>query len=347
MTGVLRAGPGSGVVYLDLKMDDEGQREYTVRYLIQSNVKSKTTHFGDGPKVIATTPGLPLIGTPYRFGYDFDLWAYRTPYAKATPYKSKNDRVEYWLLEHKYSTRPRSRDSCSVAEIGDPILEPQRTSGSFQNDSKEVSSDKDGNLIRSSSHERIHGAQVEFDFARPTVVIQQNVINLQLDLISKLINTVNKVDLWGLGERKIKLSNVTWERMLNGICYYYYSRTFEFHIDFDTFDRTDIMDDGTKVLKGHWENPKTAPWWKVDANMNADKPQDYMRAIDVPGNLMNVLLNGEGMPLKDDEDPVPIPLINDSGGPKAVAYYPDTIDWNNNPTTPVDYWFLLGVPKTL
>jgi len=106
-------------------------------------------------------------------------------------------------------------------------------------------------MIKSSSHEQIRGRQVEFDNNKPSVTIRQNVAALGLSTFSQMVDTVNSVPMWGLGTRRIKLSNAPWERKYYGRCHVYYTRTFEFDIDYKTFDR-DAVDEGTKVLHGHW-----------------------------------------------------------------------------------------------
>src|SRR5690606_22693106 len=97
--------------------------------------------------------------------------------------------------------------------------------------------DRYGNPIKSSSHEQFRGSNVEFDANRPTVWVDQNVSSLGLATFASMIDCVNDRPLWGLPKRRIKLSNVTWERKMYGTCRFYYTRKLEFDIRYDGFDR--------------------------------------------------------------------------------------------------------------
>ena len=225
-----------------LNRNDEGHREYTITHVVEADVL-------DGPNVVMNTPGLPLIGSTWAFDNDSDPWAFCTGHMIAAPIVRK-EKGKWWEVTQKFSTAKFAR--CQDTPIDDPLLEPPRVSGSFVKYTREVVKDKDGNLIKSSSHEIFRGPSVEFDHNRPTVQIGQNVPILELDVFSEMVDTLNDAPLWGLTARKIKLSNVSWERVYQGSCSPYYVRNFDFDVDFNTFDR-DVLDEGTKVLRGHHE----------------------------------------------------------------------------------------------
>lgn len=236
------AGEGAaGLHEWGMTRDDDGHRMLWVTHLVE------TDDVRDGPFVVFNTPGLPLTGSVWGHGNDLDFWAKCTPKLEVKRYKAKpGDPSKEWTVKNFYSTKPLRR--CQDESIEDPLLEPQRVSGSFTKRTELISQDKDGNAIRSSSHERLLGPNMEFDKNRPTVSVSQNVTALGLDTFAAMVDTLNDAPLWGLAVRSVKLSDVSWERLIYGTCDYYYRRTFEFDIDFSTFDRT-VYDEGTLKLK--------------------------------------------------------------------------------------------------
>lgn len=292
--------------------DRDGHRRYMITHLVRADIL-------DGPQVVMNTPGLPLVGSIWDFDNDLDAWAFCTPGMTATPLV-KNEPNKDWKVDQVFSTEPRIR--CQDEQIEDPLLEPQRISGGFVKYSQEIVKDKDGNLIKTSSHELFRGAAIEFDHNRPTVEISQNVSLLELDVFSEMVDTVNDATLWGLGPRKIKLSNVSWQRLLFGLCDFYFIRTFEFDIDFGTFDR-DLLDEGTKVLRGHAQTCGTgtgsgtgseANVWLLDGNPDPTNPLDFVRYKDCHGENLRTLLDGTGKPLTASGSPVFV----------SVKYYPES-----------------------
>lgn len=236
MAGVLLGRYGWGMT-----QDKEGHREYWITHLVE------TTDTEDGPTQVMFTPGLPYIGAIWVPGNDTDAWATCHPNASITVHKGKDGNPHnFWLVKNNFSTKPLHR--CQDESIEDPLLEPPRVSGSFVNQKKLISQDKDGNAIRSSSHERILGPSMEFDHALPTVSISMNKASLGLVSFAAMVNTVNNAPLWGLATRSIKLSNVSWERLVYGTCGFYYRETYQFDIDYSTFDRQ-VYDEGMMELK--------------------------------------------------------------------------------------------------
>ena len=303
--------------------DEEGHRTYKITHQV-------TAAIADGPQRVMCTPGLPMIGSVWMFGNDVDLWAMCHPQLRITPRLTKEPN-RLWDVEQTFSTKPLSR--CQDTEIEDPLLEPQKVSGNFVRYMSKVEKDYNGDWIKNSSHEKLRDIDEEFDDNRPTVRIEQNVSLLELDVFSEMVNTVNDNTLWGLEKRKIKLSNVSWERKLFGICNYYYIRTFEFDVDFNTFDR-EILDMGRKVLNGHWNK---AGEWVLDPladyggaeNPDPTKPSHFIQATDKEGNLTELTLDGHGKPwdgvvVDNPDDPMP--------GKTDIEYYPES------------NFLLLGIP---
>lgn len=308
---------GTGRIDWRVQRDNEGHREYRIRWRIRGE-------FADGPTVIMQTAGLPAVGSTWAFGNDLDSWAMCHPDLTVQP-QIQNEKGHYWLVEQKFSTRPFVR--CQDIPVDDPLLEPQRISGSFIKFTKEVVQNYDGTYIKSSSHEQLRGPHVEFDANRPSVVIEQNVALLGLEDFTPLVDTVNDDTMWGLPARTIKLSNVAWSRQVFGVCGYYYTRRFEFDINYNTFDR-EVLDEGTRVLFGQW-NYTSGEWEVGEINgnpANANNPNHFIRYKDlVDENNPRVILDGAGKPWDGDGDP----------GTVLIEYYPQ-----NN-------FSLLGIPTTL
>lgn len=278
--------------------DDEGHRTYMLTHLIRS-----TDPGNDGPAAVMQTSGIPAIGSTWNFGNDVDIWAFCTPYMRVTEHqKREGERSEYYRLDQKFTTKPFRR--CQDTSIEDPLLEPMKISGSFSRYSKEGVLDRFGNYLRSSSHEQFRGPQVEFDDHKASVHIEQNVLLLQLGTFTAMVNRVNDGPLWGLPARCIKLGNATWERKYYGVCYVYYTRSFDFDIDFYTFDR-DVADEGTKCLRGQWiDNPSSTgtaidTWQLINIGSSPpdpDNPSHFDRYKDRNGENARVILDGRGLP---------------------------------------------------
>lgn len=227
------------------KRDTDGYREFTVTHLV------KTTDVRDCPYTVMFAAGLPAIGSVWNLGNNADVWAFCYPdmEIRRHPTIAAGEKGLWWEVDQKFSTKPLSR--CQDTQVEDPLLEPQKVSGNFGKFTIEAVYDRFGNLLKSSSHEQLRGRQVEFDNNKPSVTIEQNVASLGLSTFSQMIDTVNDAPMWGLPARCVKLSNAPWSRKVYGQCHYYYTRTFEFDIDYHTFDRVGL-DEGTRVLHGHW-----------------------------------------------------------------------------------------------
>lgn len=296
----------NGQTTWSLSRDREGHREYKISFLVMGDVT-------DGPFQALNTPGLPLPGSFWSFDNDVDPWAFCKPDATVTPVL-ENEPNRYFKVEFTYSTKsdPPKVQRCQDVQIENPLLEPQKVSGSFVKESREEMLDKDGILICSSSWELFRGKQAEWDYSRPQVKIEQNVSLLQLPLLAKMANTVNSSPLWGLPARTIKLSNISWEKKYYGQCLIYYTRTLEFDIDYATFDRI-LLDEGDRCLRGEWDTDPFSPTYRQyepdtdqDANpLDPFDPKNFVRAKDWNGEPFHVILNGFGLPvgMPTGEDP--------------------------------------------
>lgn len=270
--------------------DEYGYRSYTVTFRVISNSS------GDGPAQVLQTSGLPRPGDTWEIGNDFDPWAWCRPNCEITPVVSQEPNF-WWDCTFNFSSKPPNKDNqrCADTEVEDPLLEPPKISGSFVKYTEEAWQDRFGRPIVNSAFEQIRGNQVEFDRNRATIHIEQNFAVLDLGLLSAFGNAVNMFPLWGLGRRCIKLSNANWERKFKGACEVYFTRILDFDVNYETFDK-DVLDEGTKVLNGHWDNGS----WILD-NINGQppnpkNPQHFIRFKDRHGENTRVILNGQGLP---------------------------------------------------
>ncbi len=235
-----------------LTRDRDGHREYKITFRVVADSPFV------GPAEVLQTSGLPVPGDYWIVDFDSDLWATCKEDAEVVPVITNEPNTQ-WDVTVTFSTKGDDK-RCKDQQWDDPLLIPDRVSGSFTRFTEPASFDKDGIQITNSAYERFENNLVEFDASRAAIRISQNRADLEIGLFTPMVDTVNDAPLWGLPERTIKLSNVTWERKYYGQCYLYYERTFEFEVrynpgsatDFLGFDRF-LLDEGSKVLKGHWQ----------------------------------------------------------------------------------------------
>lgn len=333
----------NGQTTWSMTRDLEGHREYKITFLVMGDVT-------DGPYQALNTVGLPRVGSFWSFDNDVDPWAFCKPTATITP-KITNEPSRYFEVEFTYSTKadPPTIRKCSENQIENPLLEPQKVSGSFTVESQEEMLDKDGKIIMSSSMELFKGKAAEWKTSTPSIKIEQNVALLQLDLLARLVNTVNIAPLWGLPARTIYLSNISWEKKYYGQCYAYYTRVFEFLINYNTWDRI-LLDEGDRCLRGDWDRDPQSPTYRqyvvdLDENGNLLSPFDpgnFVRARDWSGEFAHVILDGAGGPavLPKGVDPDASML---DGPTDTVELNIGRVIWRRYAAT---NFLVLGIPAT-
>lgn len=258
-----------GMIDWRMSTNQDGHRDYRAKWLVRTN-----TNY-DGPQTVMNASGLPQIGATWAYGTENDPWAFCWPESAATPIVEPGTTDIWWVVDQLFTTRPLGR--CMSNFVANPLSEPQKVGGSFVTYTREAIVDYQGNPILTSSLERIRGQDVERDFTKPSVWITTNFGTLPLRLFTSFANTLNNAPLWGLDARTIKLSRITWERFLYGVCTFFYTVTYEFDINFDTWDRV-LKDEGTRVL---------AP------GGDPTKPSNFI-AYQVQGQLGKIQLNGAG-----------------------------------------------------
>ena len=296
----------SVVGYKDVKLevDKEGHRTYKVDFLV------RTTTVLDGAQVVRNATGLYAVGDYLDdgIGNEDDLYALCIPSKMIKKVDVGGEPGRHWIVTQTFTTK--SQDRCNTTEPVDPLVEPLKWSGGFVKYTKQITKDKDGVALKSSSHEPFTGPAMEFDENRSTVAVTMNVGTLPLAQFSSMVDTVNQGTFWGMGSRKVKLSNVRWQQRVQDECFYYYTVTYEFDINDGPhgFDRK-VIDQGTKHLAPGGDNTK---------------PGDFIAYKDTNGENTKCLLDGSGS-LLTTNTPVEI----------NVAYYPES-----------DFT-LLGVPATI
>jgi len=271
--------------------DEIGHRTYKITFLIYSDVT-------DGPYNALNCPGLPLPGSYWAFYGDIDYWATCQWDATVKRHDDKEgDPHKWWVVEQTFSTKP-PKLMCKENEVQNPLLEPYQMSVGSQKRTAEAYMDRFGRGIMNSAHEPLKGAAIEFDQATPTVKITQNVASfLQAVTIPEgMLLHLNDSPLWGYPAGTVRLGDVRADEKWYGQCFKYYQRELEFELDGSGWAR-DILDEGTKVLRGHWGPLGT---WILD-NINNQPPNradpsNYIKAVDRSGNPAKLLLNGYGLP---------------------------------------------------
>jgi len=289
-----------------LSIDDDGHRTYSVTLLVKADT------FVEGPLAVSQATGMPVIGTAYSVGGESDSYALRTAFLETKVHKqTDSSKNYYWDAKIKYTTRPFER--CPDDATGNPLLEPAKISGGFNKYTEEVTTDRHGQRLLFSNLQIPHGPQVEFDRGRAAVRVVQNQQTLGLAALVAMVDTVNDAAMWGFSPRCVKLSNATWERIIQttGDCVYYYRVTYDFETDYDTFDR-DLVQAGTMVLSGKYatSGANEGSWIDVQVKENGTlqdpdptNPRHFIRYRDRHGNYGRTLLDLEGRPHDDADSP--------------------------------------------
>lgn len=256
-----------GAIDWELERESEGHRTYHITWRVLCS------DVGDGPLTVSEAEGLPAVGSSWNFENDSDIWAYCWPDLTVSKYGPAEEAGTLWTVKQKFSTKSLGEQT----EFSNPLDTPPKTSGTFSKMTKRVDIDKDGNLVKSSSHEFY--PNIEIDESRPTVCIELTLASLPLTTYSAMVDDVNDASIWGLPARTVKLSNISWERHAHQSLLFFYTVNFQFEVCYNTFDYK-VFDHGTRVYKG------------VGSLTN---PQSYKAAIDDDGNPKIAYLNGSGV----------------------------------------------------
>jgi len=301
---------GNGPISWRMERDAEGFRTYHVMYRVQAEIT-------ESPAAVMRASGLPALGSNFDIaGYTgSDVWCWCRPEMSVTiDQEKKGDPAQFYLVEKIFSNK-YDLIRCGDTDIENPLLEPMKISGSFTKLPWEAKYDRNGSRLVTSSNEPITGSEVTFNYTRPTVHIEQNVANLGLSTFSNQVNTVNESPLWGVPARCVLLSNTSWERKTYGRCSFFYTRSFDFEIDFYNRDREgniigfdkEILDSGSMCLRGQWIVDATSEFYgcyRLLSNVMYTEPSsilnssqgDFMAYKDLNNENTRVILDGHGRP---------------------------------------------------
>ncbi len=273
----------------------------------------------NGPATALQCPGLPIPGSLWILRNEVDVYAWCRSDNTVNPVQPKEgDPAQFYDVQFTFSTKPptpdrakRNQPEGTKPEKKDPLAEQDKISGSFVKYTEQAALDRFGVPIVNTAFEPFIGPQVEFDATRPQIRIEQNVADLQLATLAKMCNTVNDRTMWGFPKRTIKLGVPSWTQNYHGNGTVYFTRTLEFDIyqltDATTgelvsgYDR-DLLDEGTKVLHGHYDGTGT---WILDniggSPPDPGNPDHYDRFKDKNGENARVVFDntGSGKPLSD------------------------------------------------
>jgi hypothetical protein len=301
-------------VDFSMEEDEEGHKTYKVTVRVE-DTSSEVGQAGVGfesPHSIRTLvrnthpPGELLSSTGFESNNP-EPWAYLLPNARVYRDPKVVGPTRFWLVDLTYTTRYVKRP-VSSDEREDPYLERDKRSGGNVKYTEEATHDRHGKRITNSSLEQIRGPQNEWDMGRSTVRIEQISPTLELELVESAKNAVNSAEMWNLPARCWKLSDFTWDEL-----FWAHQTIFRRVFTFESWTRKDpttglvgsgwdrdVLDEGTKVLRGRWQNFGTAAtpiWsWVLVGNPNPANPGDYIRFQDQNGNITRVILDGTGRP---------------------------------------------------
>lgn len=366
----MAVGVQGGPVFLGMAQDEDGYREYKVRYqVIATN--------GEGPYAAAFAAGLPQSGDTWALYMakpslggaldadpaavckkKFDLSCPGIDDTKPDAVKPGRDLV-YRIVKY-FSTRPANR--CAEEDADDPLSQAPRVAFRTTKRTEEGLRDKNDRPIYNSAWELLRGAQNEWDVSDFQVTVTQNVADPQLTILAAMRDTVNGTEMWGFPARTIKLDDFSGEekyysKLIAGThydpCAKYYQRQLTFSIrfryvdgplfgtgsvpgEYETWDRY-LLDEATKVLKGKWDTDPGSPTykqWVLEGSPDKTNPRDFIRAVDFYGNPTKFILDGDGRPY--DANNVSTGTFDDEPGRIFVQYYGES-----------NFFLLTGLPASI
>lgn len=300
-----------------VKRGVDGHRDYTIVHRIEID---RNVH---GPRAVLDCPGLPAPGSTWDFEETIDDWAYFTQQADVVQVGRESGNCFFDITQYA-TTRPTP--DCATDYRNDPLTFPPRIDIDTINYNKEAISDRFGAPIRTSSWEQIRGPQAEYDNHKIRVIIEANQGDLDLVLIDELMNTVNDMEMWGFPARYVKFSAFSAKKQFNTDCEIYWTKRFTFDISSE-HDR-EILDEGTKVLRGKWDTDRSSATYGqyiLAKNpfsgmvVSPTSPRNFIRFKDWHGENTRVILNGRGKPWDPNHDTPG--TDDDSPGKLKYQYY--------------------------
>lgn len=312
-----------GPLWIKLSRDEKGQRTYTVPFQVETDT---TPGLAEGPQAVLTAAGMPVPGSLYFIGSDFDPWAYCTRKVEVEPDPSipmtPGGPVKFYIATYEFkspgSADPGELPNCT-GDIENPLFQPMVIRRSYSDYTEEMTRGISG-PFRNSSHEPIRGPLAEFENTRMIVTIEQNLLDPEDDLLDELNNTVNQDVLWGKPRRSVRFVVKDVQRLFYGTCFRYYKRILEFRVRTRTdpvtgvlsgdWDR-DVDDLGYRALNGRWLATAVAgrrwqtypvPGYTGTPNPNPSNPSHFVQIPGPDGLQLSapMMLNGAGLPYEQD-----------------------------------------------
>ena len=277
-----------------LKIDSDGYKRYEI------GLKIRPEFDNEGPaSALLNTAGVPIPGTIWAYGDEVDASVWCSEECEIEPVVE--DECVMYKASFSYTNKPKEGKyrRCNDERFDNPLLETPKVRVTYKGKKTKATKDRFGLQVKTSSHEIVRGSATEFDDFNAVVTIEQNVPVYVLAFNVGFINRVNDRFLYGMPPRTILCKNVEAEERFFGSCYKYWNRKVEFEVDYDGFDK-DIVDEGTKVLKGAWSKD-TRTWvvGTVDGQpANPYNPTHFDRFLDAKGNPAKVILDGLGKPFR-------------------------------------------------
>lgn len=188
-------------------VDREFNRTYTSVYEVY------TDHTAS-PILVLSSPGLPDRFGVYTWFGDVDPWAYLIT-AKASPVTTKDDfggdgvgRYRIWRVTAVHSTKGDLRQGQQVRD--NPVFEPAKIRGSFQNFTEQMFRDRNGKPIVNAAREP-YLPPLQKESSNDSFSISFNTLAISLSKRSSFRNSVNSAPIWGLARRRIKLTAWNYE----------------------------------------------------------------------------------------------------------------------------------------
>lgn len=259
--------------------DLEGHRTYEVDWHIETSDYNHNIAY-----MLADWP-LFAVGQPYNLSalwpesIGTDAWAFSTPELNIAPHPNAGEyaKCRNWVVTQTWSTKHSWR--CNTFPVENPLLEPVHLSGDFVHETREVSVDKDDIPLRFPNWEPITGPMTETRLSYPTLNITFNSAGLPISTYVLLINKVNDTELWGLPPRCVRFVDAKWERKVYGSCSYYFTITYTFEINQNTFDN-DIPAEGTRELIAFDADPNNPDNFK---NCKTPDGENTVKQLDASG----------------------------------------------------------------
>lgn len=275
--------------------DKEGYVTYNVDWLVE------TTDSDDGPQVVSSATGLPAIGDDWVFGNDNDAWAFCEPTMTIRAHSDyeEGDPHTHWIVSQKFSNNPRKR--CQTAGIENPLLEPVEMRGNTTTFTKEATQTKDGDPLVTTSWEEIKGSIVEVPDPGHMINLSWNVASINLAFYAQTHRQtpLNDATLWGMPARTVRFADWKWQRLLYGVCSYYYKLMLDFELKYDGFDPW-IPNRGNMVLPDNVDPDDTDP--DIPAITIKENPDRFIVNVDANGQPCPCWLDAKGRKVTNYND---------------------------------------------